>query len=309
MSRMTEKPKHKFGGPWTEIKLDAIAEYLDFYQKALKTQGFETWYIDAFAGTGERHAKVTRGGIFDDAPIEEVEEVLAGSAKRALEIQPPFAHYWFSEQRPARVKALEALRSDYASDIIVRKGDANEQLRNLFASPPWSNHHDSWKQRAVVFLDPYGMSVGFDTLKTLAETARADVWYLFPRKAVIQQLANNASGIDSDKRASLDRIFGCSDWSERFYKSQPPQDDLFGILSTPESIRMANGDEIAAFARERFGEIFAYVSEPIPLLINGREFFELYCFSNNPPAIHLIKKGVDHVVRKYTPASHRKSFP
>lgn len=303
---MDKKPKHTFGGPWTEIKLDAIAEYLHFYQNALKNRGFETWYIDAFAGTGERHAKVIKGGIFDDAPMEEVEEVLAGSAKRALDVDPAFAHYWFSEQRPTRVKALEALRKEYDSDIIVRQGDANEQLRALFSSPPWANHPSRRRQRAVAFLDPYGMSVDFDTLRMLAETKRTDIWYLFPRKAVIQQLANRASGIDDGKRASLTRIFGCDDWEERFYKAQPAQPSLFGDPTTPERIRKATGDEIAAFARERFGGIFAFVSAPIPLLINGRDFFELYCFSNNPAAINLIRRGVDHVVKKYTPASHRR---
>lgn len=304
---MVDKPKHAFGGPWTEIKLDAISEYLSFYQNALKNTGFETWYIDAFAGTGERHAKILKGDIFDGTPIEEVEETLSGSARRALQINPPFSHYWFSEQRPTRVKALEELRNNYKADIIVRLGDANEQLTKLFSSPPWSDRRDGWKQRAVVFLDPYGMSVGFDTLKMLAETKRTDVWYLFPRKAVIQQLSNKASGIDDDKRSSLTRIFGCDDWEERFYKAQPAQGSLFGEPTTNEIIRKASGDEIATFARERFGEIFAYVSKPIPLLINGRNFFELYCFSNNPPAIDLIKRGVDHVVKKYTPASHRRS--
>ena len=78
---------------------------------------------------------------------------------------------------------------------------------------------------------------------------------------------------------------------------------------TPESVRTANGEEIAKFARQRFGEIFGFVSDPIPLLINGRDFFELYCFSNNPRAFSLIKKGVDFVVKKYTPASRRRSGP
>lgn len=299
-------PKHEFGGPWTEIKLDAISEYLKFYQSALKNSGFETWYVDAFAGTGERHQKTMKGNIFENVPMEEIEQVLAGSAKRALDIEPHFTHYWFSEQRPRRRKALEMLRNEYSCDIIVHQGDANHQLRALFSTPPWANHPNSWKQRAVVFLDPYGMSVTFETLEMLAETKRADVWYLFPRKAVIQQLANKASGIDDDKRASLIRIFGCDDWIERFYKAQPMQNSLFEEPVTAESIRSATGEEIAAFARERFGGIFAYVSDPIPLLVNGRDYFELYCFSNNPPAIELIKRGVDHVVKKYTPASHRK---
>lgn len=306
---MSDKPKHQFGGPWTEIKLDAISDYLNFYQNALKNQGFETWYVDAFAGTGERNAKVMKGGIFEDQAIEEVEEVLAGSVLRALQITPPFAHYWFSEMRPSRVKVLESLREESSADIIVRKGDANEELRALFSSSPWTGHRNSWKQRAVVFLDPYGMSVGFETLQMLAETKRTDVWYLFPRKAVIQQLANKSSGLDDDKRASLSRIFGCDDWEERFYQAQSRQISLFDVPATNESIRTASGAEIAAFARKRFGEIFAFVSDPIPLLVNGREFFELYCFSNNPPAFDLIKKGVDAVVKKYTPASRRKSDP
>lgn len=306
---MARTPKHEFGGPWTEIKLDAISEYLDFYQKALKNKNFETWYVDAFAGTGERHAKILKGGIFEEAPIEQVDEILSGSAKRALAINPPFDHYWFVEQRPMRVKALEALRKQYVAPIVVQRGDANEELRKLFSSTPWVGHPNSWKQRAVVFLDPYGMSVEFDTLRILADTKRVDVWYLFPRKAVIQQLANNASGVDGDKRASLTRIFGCDDWEERFYQAQPAQASLFGEPLTRESVRKATGEEIAAFACERFKGIFAYVSNPIPLLVNGRDFFELYCLSNNPPAIELIKKGVEHVIKKYTPASRRRSGP
>jgi three-Cys-motif partner protein len=306
---MAINAKHRFGGAWTEIKLDAISDYLNFYQNALKNKGFETWYVDAFAGTGERHATVVKGGIFEESPIEEVEEVLAGSARRALEIKPPFSHHWFCEKRKSRVEALKALKSEYTSDIIVEIGDANEKLRKLFSKPPWTDHHDARKQRAVVFLDPYGMSVGFDTLEMLANTKRVDVWYLFPRKAVIQQLANKSGGIDDDKRASLNRIFGCDDWQERFYKAQPTQGSLFGDPITPESVRKATGNEIAEFARERFGDIFCYVSKPIPLLVNGRDFFELYCFSNNPFAKTLIAKGVDHVVKKYTPASRRKSGP
>lgn len=306
---MSDKPKHVFGGPWTEIKLDAISEYLNFYQKALKNQNFVTWYVDAFAGTGERHARVLTGGLFESAPIEEVDEVLAGSARRALAVNPPFSRYWFSEQRATRVKVLEGLATEYRRQVIVRGGDANDELYKLFNNSPWIGHKDQWKQRAVVFLDPYGMSVGFETLKMLADTKRVDVWYLFPRKAVIQQLANDASGLDDDKRASLTRIFGCSNWEEKFYRAQPVQRDLFGGDKPANATRTASGNEIALFARERFGQIFAFVSSPIPLLVNGRDFFELYCFSNNKSAISLIQRGVEHVVKKYTPASRQKFGP
>lgn len=303
------RAKNKFGGPWTEIKLDAIAEYLKFYQEALKNMGFETWYIDAFAGTGDRHATVTKGGLLEMQPVEESEEILDGSARKALRVSPPFNHYWFAEAHKGRQAQLATLRDEFQSDISIYPGDANDGLRQLFQSAPWTSLPSASKQRAVVFLDPFGMSVSFDTLKLLAETKRVDVWYLFPRAATIQQLPHKHSALDQSKRGSLARIFGCEDWDERFYQAQPAQGDFFGGNASREKVRLAQGSEIAAFARERFGSIFCYVSDPLPLLVNGNDFFELYCLSNNQRAVHLITKGVEHVLKKYTPASRRTSVP
>ncbi|WP_162254695.1 three-Cys-motif partner protein TcmP [Sphingomonas sp. Root241] len=308
---MTAKNRvaHRFGGVWTEIKLKALTEYLDFYQKALKNQGFETWYIDAFAGTGDRHAELQKGGIFEGRPIEHVEEILDGSARKALKIQPPFNHYWFTEQHLGRANALRALKKEFSLDISVQPGEANVELRALFSSRPWSGGSTAGRQRGVVFLDPYGMSVDWRTLETLAGTKRVDVWYLFPRKAVVQQLAHDLRGVDEAKRQKLAQIFGCDDWEEEFYRSRPIQGGLFDQIPVETKGRIATPEQISAFARKQLENLFCYVSEPIPLIVNGSDFFELYCLSNNRPAIPLIKRGVDHVRRKYTPASRRRFVP
>jgi three-Cys-motif partner protein len=297
---------HRFGGVWTEIKLKALTEYLDFYQKALRNQGFETWYIDAFAGTGDRHAEMLEGGIFEEQPIEHVQRILDGSARKALKIDPPFNHYWFTEQHKGRANALQALSQDYPFDIMVRSGEANAELRALFSSKPWRGGLSSGRQRGVVFLDPYGMSVDWATLQILAATKRVDVWYLFPRKAVVQQLAHDLKGVDQGKRAKLAEIFGCNDWEEQFYESRPAQTSLFDPIPVESKGRIANPAQISVYARKRLNTLFCYVSDPLPLIVNGSEFFELYCLSNNPPAIALIERGVRHVMRKYTPASHRR---
>ncbi len=47
---------HRYGGTWTELKLDAVTYYLECYTKALTHRRFILWYIDAFAGTGDRIA-------------------------------------------------------------------------------------------------------------------------------------------------------------------------------------------------------------------------------------------------------------
>lgn len=302
-----QRVAHRFGGVWTEIKLRALTEYLDFYQKALKNMGFEAWYIDAFAGTGDRHAELQQGGIFENSPIEHVERILDGSARKALQIDPPFTHYWFTERHRGRAETLRALKSEFPHDITVKPGEANSELRALLESPPWTNHRDAWKQRGVVFLDPYGMSVDWSTLKLLADTKRVDVWYLFPRKAVVQQLANDIGGIDDGKRKRLDQIFGSDDWEREFYRPQPAQGRLFEPTPAETKSRIASPEEICAYARKRLGTLFCYVSEPLPLIAKGRDLFELYCLSNNASAVSLIKKGVNHVRGKYQPASRRKS--
>jgi three-Cys-motif partner protein len=300
---------HRFGGVWTEIKLKALTEYLDFYQKALRNMPFETWYIDAFAGTGDRHAELQKGGIFEGAPIEHLEIILDGSARKALQVEPPFNHYWFTEQHKGRAAVLQALRDEFGRDVEVQTADANTALQSLFRSPPWSSGSTSGRQRGVVFLDPYGMSVDWATLEVLAATKRVDVWYLFPRKAVVQQLAHDIRGVDANKRRKLAQIFGSDAWEREFYEARPPQGSLFDAPPTTEVRRVATAEQISAFARKKLKGLFCYVSDPLPLLVNGRDFFELYCLSNNGAAVHLIRKGVEHVMRKYTPASHRRFAP
>lgn len=301
---------HRFGGVWTEIKLRALNDYLGFYQNALKNQPFETWYIDAFAGTGDRHVELQQGGIFENSPIERVERILDGSARKALKIEPPFSHYWFAEQHRGRAMQLEKLKSDWPYDIQIRRGEANTELQRLFTSMPWLGGPTASKQRGVVFLDPYGMSVNWETLRLLAYTERVDVWYLFPRAAVIHQLANDISGVDDAKRRALARIFGGDDWEDAFYSAKPAQGSLFDTAPATGKQRHASPAHIAAFARKKLGELFCYVSEPLPLIVKGNDYFELYCLSNNRNAISLIQRGVRHVIRKYAPASrHRFDRP
>lgn len=35
---LMDRPEHEFGGSWTEIKLDAVADYLGFYTRALQAK-------------------------------------------------------------------------------------------------------------------------------------------------------------------------------------------------------------------------------------------------------------------------------
>jgi three-Cys-motif partner protein len=304
----TERAEHRFGGSWTEIKLNAVSDYLNFYTGALKARPspndpFETWYVDAFAGTGDRTVEdrpeglFTGGeGLFDRARLE-------GSARRALAIDPPFRHLVFIEKDASRFAALERVRSEFPNrDIRCVQGDANEHIRQIFTRGSWVARGRSGLQRAVVFLDPYGMSVRWDTLRFLAETKRADVWYLFPLHAALRQLSHDHAALDPSKRAALDEVFGTSDWETRFYEHQPAPTDLFDFAPTTGPSRNADPDKVEKFAAERLRSIFSFVSQPIPILTRRKlRQFSLFLLSgnSNERAIALIKKGVSAQIKKY----------
>lgn len=168
--------KHEFGGDHTELKLDVIRAYLDFYCNALKNQNFETWYIDGFAGTGFRQEVRQTGGIFEEQPIAFEEKTLLGSASIALATNPAFDHYHFVEANGPRRQALEDMcREAGRGDAVVQGGDANERIVEIIQSDQWTRRSTGWRQRAVVFLDPYGMGVRWNTLKVLADSQKADV--------------------------------------------------------------------------------------------------------------------------------------
>jgi three-Cys-motif partner protein len=299
---------HRFGGEHTELKLDVVRAYLNFYCNALKNQKFETWYIDGFAGTGFRQETVQTGGMMEGEPIALEERTLLGSASIALQIQPPFDHCHFIEANgPRRQTLKEMCEAASHSNAVVHNGDANTKIVELMQSARWADRATGWKQRAVVFLDPYGMGVRWPTLEALANSHRADVWYLLNLKAIQQQMAKDPRGIDAGKFARLSDIFGTEDWRSEFYKSRPSQWSLFGGVEENDE-RTGSREDISNFARARLLTLFKYVSEPLPLTVgNINRYFELYCLSNSKSdaAIKLIEKGVNDIITKRAPQGRR----
>lgn len=302
--------EHAFGGEWTEAKLEIVSRYANSFQTALKHQRFETWYLDPFAGSGERTESRVTGGLLEGEPIEEKRLTFEGSARRALSIEPAFHHYRFADTKPAHVEALRKLAKVYPDrDIEVWAGDGNLAISQILTTAPWESARDGWRQRGIVFLDPYGMNVSWETLRLIAETKRLDVWFLFAGKAVRQQLGPSLDRVDSTKAAALDRFFGQSDWRQEFFR--PPEDstDLFGF-QTSKSETSVNLKAIGAYARRRFEDAFCWVSEPKPLTVrNVPDFFQLYCMTNNKNAVELIAKLHRGVVKAHERASRQKSVP
>lgn len=277
---------HRFGGRWTEAKLSALKEYLVRYTQALKNKPFTLHYVDAFAGSG------TFVATTDSASQER-----RGSAQIALEVGG-FHRYTFIEKSAKRCRSLRAFISRYEVPYAcVLEGDANEHLVRLCRDANWKN------SRAVLFLDPYGMQVEWSTLEAVARTGAIDVWYLFPLSGVTRQLAKAEHKLDDDKRRSLTRVLGTSDWMQAFY-DQNPEPDLFGGVTVE---RHADSQAIASWVTGRLRQIFPTVEGPLLLRKSkagkpgsGPALFALYFLmaSPNPKAAALAKRISSGVVAK-----------
>lgn len=292
---------HSFGGDWTEIKLAAIEAYSSSFVRAIG-QRFDLWYIDPFAGTGTRTVRTKVSAFFDLEPESILEREFPGSAARALNLSPPFHHYRFGDLKPEHARSLRCLVERYPDrDAKVIEGDGNQFIQQEFRRSRWlQSGFQLGGPRAMVFLDPYGLEVQWDTLRALAECRKADVWLLANLSGALRQLAHRYERIDASKQASLAEVFGAADWVSEFYK--PAQaNDLLGLIDTPPA-RSATKREVAAFHRCCLQGLFAYVSEPLPLRVkNMEDFFLLYCMSNSPSkrAIDVIHRIASGVIKRY----------
>jgi three-Cys-motif partner protein len=262
--------EHAFGGIWTRIKLEALQNYLVAFNTALSKQNFTRIYIDAFAGTGRC-----------DITVDGERTSIDGSARRALAIDPPFNTYTFIELRAKKLAALKALEGEYpGKSINVIQDDANAALKTLCEKYAWRN------ERAVLFLDPFGMHVEWTTLQAIAKTGAIDVWYLFPYSGLYRQAAKNADAMDSDKEGSITRLLGTDEWRQVFYAPKR-QASLFGGYDGDE--READHRQMLDFVSKRLKELFPAVTDPKILYQSGDSknpsgapLFALYFAASNP---------------------------
>ena len=71
-------------------------------------------------------------------------------------------------------------------------------------------------------------------VREIAATKALDVFFLVSISGLTRQAARDASNIDEDKAAALDRFLGTPDWRTALY-GPPPQADFF--ISDPSPRR------------------------------------------------------------------------
>ena len=261
----------QFGGPWTQRKLDVVENYLEAYLTALKNQPFSLGYVDAFAGDGSIFLATS-----EDDSTTEVEGLIRGSAQRALALEPGFDGYVLIDQDEEAAERLQELKRAYPNkDVQIRCGDANEQIRRICYNNPWD------KRRAVVFLDPTGMQVEWETMKAIASTEAMDVWIWFPLGMGANRLLTRSGDIPLAWKQRLNTIFGTTEWWDEFYRVMQDR-TFFGVDERP--VKIATPQIIAAYYNERLKSIFSSVASNPRIMRNSRNNpIYMLCFASANP--------------------------
>ena len=260
-------------GKWSENKLQLLEKYLTAYSIIMNRQK-QKWlrsyhYIDAFAGSGKPKAK-------------DEERFIAGSPLRALQCDPPFDNYWFIELSPWRVAKLQELKKQFPLlKVDILECECNELLcKKIITQVTYAS-----KQRGLVFLDPYGLQVEWETVKALAKTNTFDVFVNFPLGAITRLLKRDEPPTGQTAELS-NKVLGRTDWIQAIYR-RSPQLHLFGESVIVRDVIRA--EWLARLYSDQIGNLFPYVSKPV-IMTNSKNspLYALFLVSHNKTAVKIV---------------------
>ena len=304
----SEESPRSWGGSWTEQKLDTFESYVRAYLTIMNAYRdkfhWKLIYFDGFAGSGTRTAeereteKKKALELFGDEKIETRElSVYQGAAERIIRLEEQmrgFDFYYFIDKEEENCALLELKLSQYPTKGIrqFRPGDANAQARMLADALKRDN-----RLKALCFLDPFGMSINWDTIEALSGKS-IDLWILIPSGVIVNRLLQRKERsrdvlLYPEK---LKSFFGMSEQEIKdWFYTYKEETDLFG--ETREWYEKKNNpiERIAELYVERLGDLFPFVT-PNPLVMMNNHnvpIFHFICASFNQTAIKIAQQIID----------------
>jgi three-Cys-motif partner protein len=264
-------------GIWSEIKLEIIRKYAQAYSKIMAGKGFKYIYIDAFSGGG-RHKSKKDGRLIDGSPVN------------ALAVEPPFFEYHFIDIDRKKINALSKA-VEGKDNVHLYNEDCNTVLlEKVFPRARWTDY-----RRALCILDPYGLHLDWEVIRTAGELKTIDIFLNFPIMDINMNVLRHDTGkVEKDQAARFTRFWGDESWREISYKSSP-QLPLWGDCDT---IKQGN-DIVAEAFRQRLISVAGFTNVPRPIPMKNQKkatVYYLYFASQKPVAMHIVKD----IFKRYT---------
>lgn len=251
-------------------------------------------YVDGFAGSGASEAKGKPEELLDPG-LFETKHITEGSPLRALGIDPPFDRYLFIDENEANVASLRKAISTHSNGhrAVVAHEDANKAISDFCEQIRHRNN-----ARAVVFLDPFGRSVRWETVVNLAETEKVDLWYLVPVHAISRQVSDKGEFLPSADKTDL--MWGSQAWREMAVRKVDTSGDLFGQVDERLE-KIARAKQFSELFRDHLKEAFGgRVSDVYLPLGRGKlhEFSLMFaCANPSENAFQAALRIATHILR------------
>lgn len=277
-------------------KLDAFVAYVKAYLTIMKNfRYWKTIYFDGFAGSGERLKEKNKQQTgFDfflaENSLEDI-DLYKGSVKRILDLKElTFDYYYFIDTKSRNIEKINSLKDTIThidpERIIVRKGDCNQQI------PKLAEALRTRKYVALIFIDPFGMQIEWESINSLKET-RCDIWILIPSGVAVNRLLPKTGKVRNKEK--LEKFFGLAyDDLHNFFYADKTTTTLFGKDIKIE--KLANPiDKVAELYKNQLETIWKYVTQEPLILKNSKNvpIFHLHFASNNNVALKIASQIIE----------------
>ncbi len=150
-------------GPWSETKLEILRKYAAAYSVVVASQPyrFEHYYLDAFAGGGTHLSEATG-------------QVVRGSPLNALDVQPPFKHYFFVDLDEGKTDALHQHTAGRDNVTIVTADSNKILIEQIIPAIRYAEY-----KRALCFLDPYTLQLRWQVIEAAGRAHSIEIFLNF----------------------------------------------------------------------------------------------------------------------------------
>lgn len=266
-------------------KLEYIRKYIEAYLVATKRLPIK-YYIDAFAGSGkcilcDEKCK-SRGGLTCQKCGKG--KIVDGSAMISLGTKNIFSGYIFIDLNKNYIddleKLIEKLDQSLQKKVVVKKADSNIILRDIYKYiPKYAG--------CLIFLDPEGPELEWETIKYLSKINKVDLLILYPYDMALVRLALNY-------KEKLNKFYGSCDWSKIYSdkKNFNPNKRKIALLD----LYLGN--------LEKLGFKYVICKQIKRRLRSGKSLYHLILASHHPAA----QKIMEHIYNKELDGQRKFKF-
>lgn len=300
MANTNSVQQNGWGGQWTEQKLDCFESYVRAYLTIMNVYRdkykWKLIYFDGFAGCGGREQLAEQQemqDLFGEGNVDSSElRLYQGAAERVVRLEQTmngFDFYYFIDKYEDNLTRLELKLSAYETKGIklFRPTDANTAALQLAEAMKKNS-----ALKTLCFLDPFGMSVNWETITELAGKS-IDLWILIPTGSIVNRLIQRNGELKYPER--LEQFLGlpASEITNRMYRTDVEQ-TLFGEV---QSVRKIDGaiEQLANIYCEQLGTLFPFVtSKPLALMnTHNVPIFHFACASYNQTAVKIAQQIIN----------------